>query len=243
MMIKKVIDISKYQGLVNMDKVKASGVEGVIIRAGYGKSESQVDPYFESNYFNAKRAGLHVGAYWYSYTDTVKGAREEALTCLSVIAGKCFDLPIYYDVEEKDQLTKGPQFLSGIIEEFCNYLERSGCFVGLYMSAAHLKAVPMRTLVKYTIWVAQWGDKLTYNLTKPGMWQYTSAGTVDGITGPVDLDYMFIDYPTIIRGAHLNGYNSIYNMETLEAAVTNETDLAILYECKAQLERLRDKYI
>ena len=239
----QIIDVSKHNGVVDFNQVKAAGIEGVIIRAGYGKSVSQKDPYFEINYKSAKAAGLHVGAYWYSYTQTVGGAKDEAIACLEVIKGKCFDLPIYYDIEEKHQIAEGPAFLEGMINNFCERLEAAKKFTGVYMSAAYMKNVPMRTLVKYSLWVAQWNDKLTFNLIQPGMWQYTSKGIVPGIAGDVDRDYMFRDFPTIIRTAKLNGYDSIYDLDILEQSVINDTDLTLLYELRSQLERLRDKYL
>ena len=94
-MIAQGIDVSKHNGLIDFNAVKEAGIEFVIIRAGYGKALTQVDPYFEQNYRNAKRAGLKVGAYWYSYTETVQGAVLEAQTCINAIKGKLFDLPIY----------------------------------------------------------------------------------------------------------------------------------------------------
>lgn len=244
-----VIDVSKHNGVIDFNQVKEAGYEGVLIRAGYGKdAKKQKDPYFEINYKSAKIAGLHVGAYWYSYTETVKGARDEAMACASVLAGKNFDLPIYFDVEEKRQIEQGSEFLGGIITEFCSYLERLNYFVGIYMSAAYLKAVPMRVLVKYQVWVAQWhkegqAEKLTYNLTRPGMWQYYNKGLVPGIAGHVDLDYMLIDFPTIIRNGGFNGYSNTYDLDVMEAAIKNEKDLEILYECKRSLEILRDRYL
>lgn len=242
-MIMQGIDVSKHNGLIDFNMVKEAGYDFVIIRAGYGKALTQVDPYFEQNYRNAKMAGLKVGAYWYSYTNTVGGAVLEARTCLEAIKGKLFELPIYYDVEEKEQIAQGPQFLGDIIDSFCSTLESAGKFTGLYMSASYLKNVPMKILVKYAIWCAQWGNACTYNLTRWGIWQYTSKGTVPGIQGNVDCNKMVIDYPTIIRNAKLNGYNDIYDLGLMEQSIVNEEALAILRDCKTKLEALRDKYM
>lgn len=238
------IDISKHNGVVDMEKVKAAGYEFVLIRAGYGKDPvKQKDPYFELNYRNAKRLGLHVGVYWYSYATDELGARAEAKACLEVINGKCFDLPIYYDIEEKKVVSMAPTDIEAIIKGFCDYMERSRKFVGLYMSKYYLEKVPMRTLTKYSVWVAQWGDKLTYKLTRPGMWQYSNVGTVPGIQGPVDLDQMLIDYPQIIKAAQLNGYDDFFNLSELEQSIKNEEALQILYECREKLYELRERYM
>lgn len=241
----KGIDVSKHNGVVNMEQVKEAGFEFVIIRAGYGKDpEKQKDPYFELNYRNAKRVGLHVGAYWYSYAGTQSDARWEAKACLKVIEGKSFDMPIYYDVEEKRVITQDNSLVEAIINEFCTYLERHYKFVGLYMSKAYLESkVPMRTLTKYAVWVAQWGPKLTYNLTRPGIWQFSNNGSVPGIQGRVDLDEALIDYPRIIKSAKLNGYDDFFNLSEMEQAIQNEEALKILYECRDKLYALRERYM
>ena len=242
-MIVKGIDVSKHNGVIDFKAVKRAGIDFVIIRAGYGKALTQIDPLFERNYKDAKKAGLKVGAYWYSYTDTVQGAILEAQTCINAIRGKLFDLPIYFDVEEKSQLQKGSQFVGDIISYFCDTLEKAGYFTGVYMSASHLKNVPMRVLVKYAVWVAQWGKTCTYDLTRWGIWQYSNEGEIVGIQGKVDLDNMVIDYPTIIRNAKLNGYNDIFDLGLMEQQIINEEALEVLRDCKAKLEALRDKYI
>lgn len=106
----KGIDVSVWQGDIDFAKVKANGIDFVIIRAGYGKLTSQKDKYFEQNYSRAKAAGLHVGAYWYSYAQSADDAKKEAQTCISVLKGKQFDYPVYFDIEEKSQLNKGKDF-------------------------------------------------------------------------------------------------------------------------------------
>ena len=242
-MIMEIIDVSKHNGLIDFNQVKKAGIEGVIIRAGYGKSTTQKDPYFEDNYRRARRAGLHVGAYWFSYTKTQSGARDEARACLDVIKDKVFDLPIYYDVEEKDQIKEGSSFLEGIITIFLSELEANDKFCGLYMSRAYMEKVPVRCLVKYSLWVADWNDKCNFNLLKYGMWQYTSKGVVAGITGDVDRSRMYFDYPTIIKNARLNGYNNIYDLSLLEEKISNEEDLKILYQCRDELLKLRERYL
>lgn len=237
------LDVSKWNGVIDFNRVKEQGFEFVIIRAGYGKATSQVDPYFETNYRNAKRAGLKVGAYWYSYTTTIAGAKNEALACIEVLKGKLFELPIYYDVEEKSQIAEGPEFLGSIIDLFCQTMEAHKYFAGVYMSAAYLKLVPMKILVKYAVWVAQWNDKCTWELTRWGIWQFTSKGKIEGIQGDVDLNKMVIDYPSIIKNAKLNGYDDIFDLGLMEQRIVNEEALKVLYDCKAKLEELRAKYM
>ena len=125
------IDVSVHNGYVDYSKVKKSK-SFVMIRAGYGKYASQKDTRFEENYKNAKANGLHVGAYWYSYAHTTADALAEAKTFLSVIAGKQFDMPIAFDIEESFQASMSASLKSQIIDTFCSYCEKAGYFVQLY---------------------------------------------------------------------------------------------------------------
>ena len=113
----KGIDVSKWQGDIDFAKVKDSGVEFVIIRAGYG--DGNKDTYFEQNYKNAKAAGLHIGAYWYSYADSTEAAKKEAQAFADILSGKQLDYPVYFDIEEKIQLSQGKDFCSILITAFC----------------------------------------------------------------------------------------------------------------------------
>ena len=87
---------------------------------------SQKDKCFEENYRKAKAAGFDVGAYWYSYAMSVDEAREEAKACLSVIKGKQFEYPVYFDLEEQKQFSKGRTFCDSIVNTFCGELEKNG---------------------------------------------------------------------------------------------------------------------
>lgn len=202
----KGIDVSVHNGKIDFQKVKAAGIDFVIIRAGYGKSIIQKDKNFEQNYKAAKAAGLLVGAYWYSYALSVAEAAQEALTFLEAIKGKQFEMPVYYDVEEKNQFGKGAAFCSEIVKVFCNALEKAGYFVGLYTSRYAIQNYFHDTVAKrYALWLAEWSSKLNYTGTV-GVWQNSSAGKVNGITGNVDTDISYIDYPAIIKKNGLNGY-------------------------------------
>lgn len=110
----KGIDVSQYQQNIDFKKVKASGVDFVIIRAGYGKYANQKDPYFERHYKAAKAAGLKVGAYWYSYAASVEDAKAEAQTCINAIKGKTFEYPIYFDLEERSQFARAEHFATAL---------------------------------------------------------------------------------------------------------------------------------
>lgn len=201
----KGIDVSQWQGNIDFNKVKANGIDFVIIRAGYGREISQKDPYFEQNYARAKAAGLNVGAYWYSYAISAADAKKEAQTCIQAIKGKQFEYPIYFDLEESSQLSKGMAFCSSLVTAFCSELESNGYFAGLYCSTGYLNAcINENVRNKYAIWVAQWNSTCTYKGTY-GIWQY-GVEKVNGVTGDCDMDISYMDYPTKIKNGGYNGF-------------------------------------
>lgn len=204
----KGIDVSKYQGVVDWARVKASGVQFAILRAGYGRAIKQVDPFFTPNYKGCKAAGLPVGAYWYSYADDIAAAKLEAQTCLEAIRGKQFEYPIWFDQEYETKIKAlTDQQRTDIVKTFCDILEAAGYYTGIYCSRDWLQNYLIPGQLKaYDVWVAAYG-KTAGSVPLPyGMWQYSSTGKVPGISGNVDLDIAYKDYPVIIRRAKLNGY-------------------------------------
>jgi lysozyme len=201
----KGIDVSVWQGdSIDFAKVKASGIDFVIIRAGYGNGNK--DKYFETNYSKAKAAGLHIGAYWYSYATSADGAKQEAQAFAKVLSGKQFDYPVYFDIEESSQLSRGKDFCSSLITAFCSEMESLGYFAGFYTSLSSLNSVVTDAVKKhFTVWVAQWASKCNYSGSY-GIWQYSSKGKVNGISGNVDLDYSYTDFVTTIKNGGFNGY-------------------------------------
>lgn len=200
------IDVSKYQGNIDFAKVKKSGVDFVIIKAGHGRYASQKDPYFEQNYKNAKSAGLHIGAYWYSYAESAADAVQEAKVCMSVIKGKQFDFPIFFDLEERSQFNRGRSFCDSLVKAFCGELEKSGWFTGLYISRSPLQNYISASVAKrYALWIAEYNNKCNYS-GEYGMWQNSSSWKVNGINGNVDHDYCYVDYPAKIKSGGFNGF-------------------------------------
>ncbi len=186
----KGIDVSEHQGHIDWAKVAKDGVQFAVIRAGYGRELSQKDDYFEQNYTAAKKAGIQVGAYWYSYANSVKRAEEEAKTCLKVLEGKKFDLPIFFDQEyEKSILALSSKTRTDIILKFLEIIQAAGRKCGLYSSTNFITTkLQASRLRQYPLWIAEYGSKLHY----PGTvwaWQYTSTGRVSGIKGHVDCNH------------------------------------------------------
>lgn len=210
----KAIDISYCQGAVDFNAVKNDGIEAVIIRCGYGRSVSQKDRWFDSNYDRAVSAGMHVGAYWYSYAESVEDARSEAKACIEVLGNRKFDLPIYFDIEEPSVLGRGKDFVSECINMFCSELERAGYFAGFYTSKSVLERLVHKEISeRYCVWCAQWNSTDDYT-GQHGAWQYSERGQVRGVIGSVDLDIIYVDYPSIIVSGGFNNYPKQENYQS-----------------------------
>jgi GH25 family lysozyme M1 (1,4-beta-N-acetylmuramidase) len=205
----KGLDLSKWNGNVDFNKVKQDGYSFVILRSGYRQTQ---DPKFEQYYYDATSAGLMVGAYWFTYANTVAGAENEAKACIEYIRGKKFDYPIYYDLEDDPSqnsypLKTGKANCSAMVDIFCKTLQNAGYWAGLYTSKSVLEThITPEVANKYAIWVAQWSNKCTYS-GQYGMWQCTDRGVASGIKGNVDIDVAYVNYPSLVREKGLNGYS------------------------------------
>ena len=195
----QLIDLSHHNSVADFLAVKNAGIYGVILRAGYGREASQKDRKFDEFYTAAKAVGLHIGAYWYSYADSVADAAQEANACLSCIQGKQFDFPVYYDLEEQATAALGKDACTQIAQTFCTAMEQAGYWAGVYANTNwftnYLNFDPLAA--KYTIWLADYRE--AYNTTlKRDMHQYTSTGSVAGVNGNVDCNRCTRDFPAEI---------------------------------------------
>ncbi len=195
------IDVSTYQGEIDWEKVKKSGIEFAIIRLGfrgYGTSGKLVlDDRFEEYVDEACNAGIKVGVYFFSQAINVQEAEEEAEFVLEHIKNKKIEYPICYDLEKikyvdtarANNLKKEERTQNAIT--FCNYLNQKGYKTMLYANAKWLTTeLELEKLNNYSIWYADYQDKPLYPYHFE-MWQYTEAGTVNGINGNVDLNLYF----------------------------------------------------
>ena len=203
--VAKGIDVSKHQGVINWEKVKASGqVDFAILRAGFGKESSQIDVQFERNYSECKRLGIPVGAYWYSYAKTATEAEQEAAVCLSALAGKQFEYPVAFDIEEQASL----QNADALCQAFCSALESVGYYTAIYTFKSALEScINDNTKSRYDVFLSHVDVSKSSYTGNYGLWQYSWKGSVSGIVGDVDLDYAYRDYPAIIKDAGLNGFS------------------------------------
>ena len=210
------IDVSKWQGSkIDWAKVKATGIDYAILRAGYGSYISQKDPTFERNYAECKSLGIPVGVYWYVYAKTLDGIKQEVKTLLEAIKGKQFEYPIYLDIENEAQASMTKAALTQMIETGCTALEQAGYFAGVYTYTSFASYMDYAGLAKkYTMWLADYRKNYNTTLTRD-MHQYTSTGNVAGIGGRVDCNRAYVDFPAIIRAAGKNGFekedNTMYS--------------------------------
>ena len=199
----KGIDVSVWQGNINWNKVKADGIEFAIIRSGWGWfGDGEKDRYFDQNIKNAKNAGVKVGVYHYSYASSIENARQEAKYCLDIVkaSGVSLDLPIYFDIEDKsignnyDKKTRTNMCIA-----FCSEIENAGYWAGVYSNLNWFNNyLDKHELFKrYTIWFAQYNDTREMDCD---IWQYTSSGRVNGISGNVDMNIMYRDLVSEIKG-------------------------------------------
>lgn len=205
----KGIDVSKWQGEIDWEAVKKSGVDFVMIRAGYGKNN--IDEYFERNISECNRLGIPCGVYWFSYAYTKEMARNEAKYCIEAIKKYKISYPVAFDFEYDSvdfaagkgvKVTK--TLASKLVRAFCEEIQNAGYYVSVYANPNYLSAYFDSNIPKeYDIWLAKWPNKPNLDV-KPdqcgGMWQYTSSGTVNGIDGRVDMNVAYVDYPQIILG-------------------------------------------
>lgn len=189
---RKGIDVSKWQGEINWEQVKASGVEFAIIRCGFGSdSTSQDDPYWLRNIKECERLGIPYGVYLYSYAKNTADALSEARHVLRLINGHNLSYPVYYDLEE--ETTIGSDF-GAIADVFCNAIQNAGYAVGVYANLNWWNNyLTDARFSKWHRWVAQYNTTCKYE-GEYAIWQYSSSGSVPGISGKVDMNYL-INYP------------------------------------------------
>ena len=198
---KRGIDISRYQGKPDFGKLKGA-VDFVIMQAGFGRYSSQVDSEFARNYSECKKHGIPCGAYWFSYAADPDEARTEARACLEALRGKKLEYPVYYDIE--GSACSGD--VSGKCAAFCDELEKAGWFAGIYISRSPAQSYLNEHCVRdYALWLAEYGAALNWK-GSVGMWQNSSSGRFPGISGDVDTDICYVDYPSVIKAGGFNGY-------------------------------------
>ncbi|WP_455538923.1 SH3 domain-containing protein [Terrisporobacter sp.] len=193
------IDVSKWNGTINWNNVKNSGVDYVIIRAGHGTST--VDPQFKNYIEGAKKAGLDIGVYWFSYATSVEKAKAEANSCIQALAPykNSINYPVFFDFEydsvkyaKKQGITVTKDLASQMATAFLSNIRAAGYTTGLYTNKDFSRSYYNNDLLySHNLWIAQYGLSNSFDIPY-SIWQYSENGRVPGIGGAVDLNYTLL---------------------------------------------------
>ena len=203
-MPRTILDVSRWQGSIDWDKVKASGkIDGVMLRVlGSKGGKPYLDPYFARNYAECARLGLPVGGYYYTCAVTQRQMEEELAALKTALRGKTFQLPLAIDVEAPCLRSLAPAKLSALVARAAAQLEAWGLYAMVYTYTNFADtALAAQPLAPYDLWLADYRGKRPAR--RHGMWQYTSSGKIPGVSGPVDLSVAYKDYAAIIQQAGL----------------------------------------
>ena len=200
----KGIDVSKYQGEIDWRRVAAAGMKFAFVRVGWagyegGMDESR-DPYFAQNMQGALDAGLAVGAYVYSYCKTPTAARRAAKEAAALLAPYCLAMPVALDIEDAATYKSlGRAYNSAVAAAFLDEVRAAGYYPLLYTYTSFANSwLDMAALSKYDLWLADYRGVM--GIPGAAIWQHTSDGRVDGISGRVDLNIAYKDYPALLSG-------------------------------------------
>ena len=187
------IDVSRWQGDINWGQVAADDVSFVMLGT---RSKGAVDPYFHRNIQQASAAGVQVGVYIYSLAMTPEMAVEEANFVLNLIHDYPVSYPVAFDMEDSTQGTLSKDELAAIANAFCGRISEAGYYPVIYANDNWLANKLDMSKMNYPVWVARYSAKPAYQ--NPVMWQATSTGAVNGISGNVDIDFQFRDFTSVI---------------------------------------------
>lgn len=213
------IDVSHWQGDFDFARAKSKeGVEFAILKAGGGDAGLYKDSKFEANYKKCEDCGLPKGAYFYGNAKSTAEAKKEAEYFISILSGKKYEYPVFYDVEGKMITDNDRVTLTEIVKTFCSIVEAAGYWVGIYSSESFFNSeMKDGELTRYSHWVARWGKSKPAPASgaETQMWQFggeTNLIRSNKINGQTcDQDYCYVDYPVKIKAAGLNGYSKSSN--------------------------------
>lgn len=202
------IDVSQFQGVVDWNAVKDSGIQFAMLRAGYGTGN--IDEQFPRNASECNRVGIPFGVYWFSYAYTEEGARREADYCIEALSEYEVHYPVAYDYEyasvdygESQGAVITRTLATLLVDSFCSRVEELGYFSMYYSNLDFLNRFFDNSLrSRYALWYARYQSEP--GLSDLALWQYRSNGRVNGIAGNVDMDIAFSDLANVISRAGLN---------------------------------------
>lgn len=216
----KGLDLSTHNGYVDFNLLKQNGIDFVILRLGWigNKENHTIDSKFESYYNSAKRVGLKVGCYVYSYVETSKAMTSAINWVRNKIQGKSFEYPIFLDLEDDQISYIDKKSMTNLAIQFCQSFENSGIYANKNWFNNKLD---INQLLNYKIWLAEW-NKNNYTVDfRVDIWQYTSDGTISGISGRVDMNYSYIDVSSS-DNSNFNNVGGDFDMKTWKNGSTDE---------------------
>lgn len=206
-MIYRYLDASRWQGAIDWDAVKRSGkVDGAILKTVSTNKNFggvYIDPQFERNYAECVRLGIPVGAYYYTYAQNEAARAVELAKVKQALKGKTFQLPVAVDVEDNKLKPIPAKELSALVAGAAKQIEAWGLYAMVYTYTSYANTeLDMDALKAFDLWIADYRGRRPAR--KHGIWQYTSEGTIPGITGNVDLNHAYKNYPAIIQRTGLS---------------------------------------
>lgn len=230
------IDVSKWQGNFNFKKAKDEGITFAILKAGGSDSGRYKDKKFDSYYAECQTLGIPVGAYYFGNDKNVDAAKKSAEHFVSILSGKKFNMPVYYDVEGA-MLNINKTNLTAIVKAFCETVSKYGYKVGIYTSQSVFNTqVDDKQLLAYSHWVARWSSKKPTSLNSGAnidIWQFGGSQNFirsNKVAGTVcDQDYCYVDFgqnegkPTTVKpnSNTTNVSNKKPNVSTNTSKVSN----------------------
>lgn len=214
----KGIDVSRHQGNIDWEKVKKDGIEFAIIRISYG--QKAVDEKAIENIKECIRVGIPFGVYTYSYALNMESAINEANLVIKTLKPykDKIEFPVIIDMEDADGYKKrngmpSNETLVAICEKECKMFEDAGYYAMIYASKSWFDSkLKSSKLDKFDKWIAWWNKGAKVDKNEYGIWQYTSSGTVKGISGRVDMNESYKYYPGIIKGKKTQPTKSIIDL-------------------------------
>lgn len=206
--IYKGVDISRHNKMCSDFKaLKDDGYDFVIIRIGGSNGGHYKDPKFDEYYNKAKKARLKVGCYYDTGREFhgMQAGLDDAGHMLKLMQGYQFDYPVYMDIETAATVYKSDITQAAIA--FGNHLEQNGYFVGIYASdiSGFKDRLFLDKVERFTLWVARYGKEPQY-VKNYAIWQKSSKGVIRACQNYIDIDESYVNFSTIIKKKHLNGY-------------------------------------
>ena len=188
------IDVSEHQGTIDWNKVK-NNIDFAILRLGWigNKNNHTLDKQFEQNYSECKRLGIAVGVYVYNYCNCEETIRAGANWAIDRLKGKSLELPVYIDMEDSSIAGLGKDKLTNMCIDFNTIIEENGLWAGVYANLDWFNNKLHKEELKkrYTCWIAHYTSGIDKYKGEYDIWQNSSSGSVDGISGKVDTNYMY----------------------------------------------------